>query len=149
MFLNIHLIKKAFTRMLFLSPLFSFAQKPNEDSAFIVNNYTKIERMITMRDGVRLFTAVYVPKDLSGKYAFMMERTPYSCSPYGEKKVPGRWLGPNRSLMHEKYIFVYQDVRGRYKSEGSFEEMTPAKDVKKRKKIQMKAVIHLIQLNGC
>src|SRR5579871_326285 len=119
--------------ILFL-PVSLYAQRVNEDSAFIVNNYTKIERMIPMRDGVRLFTSIYFPKEQNEKYPFLLERTPYSCAPYGEKKVPGRWLGPNRLLMHEKYIFVYQDVRGRYKSEGSFDEMTPAKEVKKSKK---------------
>jgi uncharacterized protein len=110
------------------------AQQPNQDSAFITDNYTKIERMITMRDGVRLFTAIYIPKSDSEKYPFLMVRTPYSCRPYGETHLPKRWLGPDRLLMYEKYIFVYQDVRGRYKSEGKFEEMTPAIDNKKSKK---------------
>src|SRR6516162_7314236 len=113
-------------------PFSSFAQV-NQDSAFIADNYIKMERMITMRDGVRLFTSIYIPKDGTEKYPFLMERTPYSCAPYGENNLPKRWLGPNRLLMQEKYIFVYQDVRGRYKSEGSFEEMTPAIDIKKSK----------------
>jgi putative CocE/NonD family hydrolase len=84
-----------------------------------------------MRDGVRLFTSIYIPADKKEKYPILMERTPYSCSPYG-KRMKHR-LGPNDLLMHEKYIFVYQDVRGRYKSEGSFEEMTPAREEKKTK----------------
>jgi uncharacterized protein len=42
-------------------------------------------------------------------------------------------LGPNRTLMHDMYIFVYQDVRGRYMSEGQFQEMTPAIDKKTKK----------------
>jgi uncharacterized protein len=109
------------------------AQQVNQDSAYISDNYTKIERMITMRDGVRLFTAIYIPKNENEKYPFLMERTPYSCWPYGETHLPKRWIGPNRLLMSEKYIFVYQDVRGRYKSEGKFEEMTPSIDVKKSK----------------
>jgi uncharacterized protein len=109
------------------------AQQINQDSAFITDNYTKIERMITMRDGVKLFTAIYTPKNENEKYPFLMERTPYSCRPYGETHLPKRWVGPNRLLMSEKYIFVYQDVRGRYKSEGKFEEMTPAIDNKKSK----------------
>jgi putative CocE/NonD family hydrolase len=103
------------------------------DSAFIVDNYVKMEKMIPMRDGIKLFTSIYIPKDQNEKYPFLMERTPYSCSPYGEKfRIWG--LGPNSALLHEKYIFVYQDVRGRYKSEGDFDEMTPAKDTKKSKK---------------
>jgi len=96
-------------------------------------NYTKIERMIPMRDGVKLFTAIYIPKDSSQKYPILMERTPYSCAPYGEDKYPGR-LGPNRLFPAEKYIFVYQDVRGRHMSEGQFQEMTPAIDHKKSNK---------------
>jgi putative CocE/NonD family hydrolase len=110
------------------------AQQVSPDSAFISDNYTKIERMITMRDGIRLFTAIYIPKSDHEKYPFLMVRTPYSCRPYGETHLPKRWLGPDRLLMYEKYIFVYQDVRGRYKSEGKFEEMTPSIDNKKSKK---------------
>ena len=74
--------------------------------------------MIPMRDGVRLFTSIYFPKDPAPKSAFLMERTTYSCSPYGEKNIPWWGLGPTPHLLREKYIFVYQDVRGRYKSEG-------------------------------
>ena len=85
-----------------------------------------------MRDGVKLFTAIYEPKENSGAYPILMERTPYSCSPYGADQFPNR-LGPNANLMKEKYIFVYQDVEGRYKSEGNFQEMTPAIDDKKTK----------------
>src|ERR1022692_3426121 len=76
-------------------PAFLFAQSFNEDSVFIINNYTKIERMIPMRDGVRLFTAFYIPKDNAEKYPFLMERTPYSCSPYGENKLRWWGLGPD------------------------------------------------------
>ena len=90
--------------------------------------------MIPMRDGVRLFTSIYIPKDENEKYPFLIKRTPYSCAPYGEKNFSTWGIGPSKSLMHEKYIFVSQDVRGRYKSEGSFEEMTPAIDNKKSTK---------------
>jgi uncharacterized protein len=86
-----------------------------------------------MRDGVTLFTAIYVPKDSSENHAFMMERTPYSCNPYGEGSYPRR-LGPSHLFPAERYIFVYQDVRGRYMSGGKFEEMTPAIDNKRSKK---------------
>jgi len=86
-----------------------------------------------MRDGVKLFTAIYIPKDSSQKYPILMERTPYSCAPYGEDKYTYR-LGPNKLFAAEKYIFVYQDVRGRHASEGKFEEMTPAIDHKKSNK---------------
>jgi putative CocE/NonD family hydrolase len=110
-----------------------FAQTMKEDSTFVRQNFTKIERMIPMRDGVKLFTAIYIPIDQSGKYPFLMQRTPYSCSPYGAEKYPYS-LSSNQKLLREKFIFVTQDVRGRYMSEGNFEEMTPHKAVKKSKK---------------
>jgi len=87
-------------------------------------NFTKIERMIPMRDGVKLFTAIYYPQNITGKFPILMERTPYSCSPYGQNNYPSH-LGPGKLFTNEPYIFVYQDVRGRYMSQGKFEEMTP------------------------
>lgn len=103
-------------------PYLSVAQAP--DTTWIRENYVKTEQLIAMRDGVKLFTIVYVPKE-DGNYPIIMQRTPYSVAPYGANKYRTR-LGPNTSLMKEKYIFVYQDARGRYKSEGNFREMTPA-----------------------
>jgi putative CocE/NonD family hydrolase len=96
----------------------------------VKDNYIKIERLIPMRDGKRLFTAIYIPRDSTADYPFLLMRTPYSCAPYGEDKYR-RQLGPNALFAKEKYIFVYQDVRGRYMSEGEFQEMTPAIDNKK------------------
>jgi putative CocE/NonD family hydrolase len=96
-------------------------------------DYIKIERMIPMRDGVKLFTAIYIPKDSANKYPILMMRTPYSCAPYGETNFR-RNLGPNRLFANEKYIYVYQDVRGRHISEGTFQEMTPAIDNKETNK---------------
>jgi len=115
---------------IFFGPIFLILTLPvagqgNDDAAYIRNNYSKKEATIAMRDGAKLFTAIYSPKDTSGAYPILMERTPYSCSPYGESSYP-KYLGPNSDLMKEKYIFVYQDVRGRYKSDGEFKEMTPA-----------------------
>jgi putative CocE/NonD family hydrolase len=78
--------------------------------------YTKYEYRVAMRDGVKLFTAVYVPKD-GGPYPMLMVRTPYSVRPYGEDQFPAS-LGPSELFAKEKFIFVYQDVRGRYMSEG-------------------------------
>ncbi len=84
-----------------------------------------------MRDGKRLFTAVYVPKDAAhGPYPFLMDRTPYSVAPYGEDKYPEH-LGPSDEFEKASYIFVYQDVRGRWMSEGDFVEMRPHIDNKK------------------
>jgi putative CocE/NonD family hydrolase len=102
----------------------------NDYSVYIRENYLKKEFRITMRDGVKLFTSVYIPKDSSQKYPVLMERTPYSAAPYGKDKYK-RHLGPNVLFIKEKYIFVYQDVRGRHESEGQFKEMTPAIDNKK------------------
>jgi len=98
---------------------------------FVKDNYTKLDKQITMRDGVKLYTVIYVPKDSTQKYPIIMERTPYSAGPYGENNYTGNGPGPSRPLSEEKYIFVTQDVRGRYMSEGDFEEMTPHKFDKK------------------
>ena len=86
--------------------------------------------MVPMRDGVRLFTAIYIPNNNSEKHPFLIERTPYSCAPYGENNLRNS-PGPNPLFEKENYIFVHQDVRGRHMSEGQFKEMTPAIDNKK------------------
>jgi putative CocE/NonD family hydrolase len=103
------------------------AQTTNADSLFVRQNYTKLDRQITMRDGTKLYTLIYVPTDAGAgnRYPILMERTPYSAGPYGETNYPKRGPGPGKALSQEKYIFVYQDVRGRYMSDGQFEEMTP------------------------
>ena len=93
-------------------------------------HYTKYEYRIPMRDGVHLFTSVYVPKDTSVAYPFLVDRTPYSVAPYGEDQYP-RALGPSEAFERAGYIFVYQDVRGRYMSEGKFVEMRPHLDEKR------------------
>lgn len=90
----------------------------------VTRHYTKTEHRIPMRDGAKLFTSVYAPKDRSRPYPILMLRTPYSVKPYGEKAFPKK-LGPSRLFAKEKYIFVYQDVRGRFMSEGEFRNMTP------------------------
>lgn len=106
----------------------SFGQTGASDSLFVRQNYTKLDRQIPMRDGTKLYTIIYVPTDASAtnRYPILMERTPYSAGPYGETKYPKSGPGPGRELSREKYIFVNQDVRGRYMSEGDFEEMTPS-----------------------
>ena len=100
---------------------------------YVKSHYTKYEYRIPMRDGVHLFTAVYVPKDSSEAYPFLVTRTPYSVEPYGEDQYPKR-LGPSDEFEKAGYIFVYQDVRGRYMSEGTFVEMRPHIDLKKSPK---------------
>jgi len=105
------------------------SQAPGED--YVRSHYTKYEFRIPMRDGKRLFTAVYVPKDAAGgPYPFLMDRTPYSVAPYGEDQYP-KHLGPSDEFEKGGYIFVYQDVRGRWMSEGDFVEMRPHIDDKK------------------
>ena len=105
------------------------ATPPAED--YVRAHYTKYEYRIPMRDGKRLFTAVYVPKDgAGGPYPFLMDRTPYSVGPYGEDQYPKN-LGPSDEFEKSGYIFVYQDVRGRWMSEDDFVEMRPHIDEKK------------------
>jgi uncharacterized protein len=90
---------------------------------YVKDNYNKLDTVIKMRDGIKLYTVIFTPKDQSQQYPILMERTPYSAGPYGNS-YPGS-VGPNDSLMQEKYIFVTQDVRGRYMSEGINLEVTP------------------------
>lgn len=111
--------------LLFASGLYAQPKAPDAD--YIKANYQKYEYQIPMRDGKKLFTSVYVPKDQSKKYPFMMDRTPYSVAPYGTEIYKGS-LGPSSLFTHDGYIFVYQDVRGRWMSEGIYEEMTPEKE---------------------
>jgi len=103
---------------------YSARSQNNTNNDFVKENYNKMDTTIIMRDGIKLYTIIYVPKDESQKYPFLIERTPYSVGPYGKNNYARR-LGPNNELMQEKYIFVYQDVRGRYMSEGHNLEMTP------------------------
>ena len=95
----------------------------------VESQYIKQELYITMRDGVRLFTAVYSPRDTTRAYPIMLHRTPYGIEPYGEKNYLSR-LGPSMELQMEGFIFVYQDVRGRMMSDGEFVYMTPHRPVK-------------------
>jgi putative CocE/NonD family hydrolase len=97
---------------------------------YIKANYTKYEYRIPMRDGKRLFTAVYVPKDSTKSYPFLMQRTPYSVRPYGPDLYRDSF-GGSEKFAREGFIFVYQDVRGRWRSEGEFTHVTPHKPVKR------------------
>ena len=87
-------------------------------------HYKKYEFRIPMRDGVTLFTQVYVPKDKTKTYPFLVHRTPFGVSPYGETRYRPR-LGPSPEFEDAGYIFVFQDVRGRYQSQGEFVDMRP------------------------
>src|SRR5437870_7265138 len=91
---------------------------------YVKAHYTKYEYRIPMRDGVRLFTAVYVPKDDSQTYPILLTRTPYSVGPYGVDQYKSD-LGPTPLFGKAGYVFAYQDVRGRVMSEGQFVDMRP------------------------
>ena len=85
------------------------------------SNYAKSEYRIPMRDGIRLFTAVYAPRDTGQPYPILLQRTPYGVDPYGPTNYPPA-LGPSDLFTREGFIFVYQDVRGRGQSEGVFDD---------------------------
>src|SRR5262249_54698827 len=100
------------------------SEQQRELADYIKQNYTKSEVMIPMRDGVKLFVCIYEPKDKSQKYPIMFDRTPYSVGPYGADNYKTS-LGPDDLFAREGYIFVYGDVRGRYMSEGVYEDVRP------------------------
>jgi uncharacterized protein len=102
------------------------AEKPSPQAIYIRAHYTKYDYRIPMRDGVKLFTSVYIPKDRTQAYPILLERTPYSIEPYGIDNYP-RELGPSDLMAKEGFVFAYQDVRGRYLSEGAFIEIPPHK----------------------
>lgn len=122
---------KPFFRLILVLVLFVTACKDQEKtpkeadkakSTYVKDNYDKQEVTIEMRDGIKLHTTIYSPKDKSQKYPILMMRTPYSCKPYGEDKFKTK-IGPNTHLMKEGNIIVYQDVRGRWMSEGVYDNM--------------------------
>lgn len=118
-------------RVLLLS-VWSFcalAEDKFDEKEYILSHYTKYEHRIPMRDGKRLFTSVYIPKDEAQTYPILLSRTPYSVSPYGEDKYRASF-GRSHKFVKEGFIFVYQDVRGRYLSEGEFANVRPYKPVK-------------------
>ena len=100
------------------------AQTDDDLEEYIRGNYSKFEYWIPARDGARLYTSVYAPNDTSKTYPMLMIRTPYNCEPYGADRYPKK-LGPSANMVREGYIFVCQDVRGRFMSEGEFVNMRP------------------------
>lgn len=86
-------------------------QSPTQPAYDTKKFYTKTEQRITMRDGKKLYTVIYAPKDQSRKYAILFNRTPYGVGPY-EPDAYKPYLGPSEQLMKAGYIFAYQDVRG-------------------------------------
>ena len=95
-----------------------------QDANYVRVHYTKYEFDVPMRDGVKLFTSVYVPKDRSQTYPIMLSRTPYSVAPYGPDTYRTS-LGPSDAFMKDGFTFVYQDVRGAWMSEGQYADIRP------------------------
>ena len=118
-------MKKYF--FLLIIPFLLFAEEN-----YVKEHYTKTEYRVPMRDGATLFTVVYSPKDSTQKYPIMFCRTPYTVAPYGGGYKGN--IGPSDICMNEKYIFVYQDVRGRFMSDGEYEDIRPYNPNKKSKK---------------
>ena len=128
---------KHFFTLIFLSTLIISCRKTAPKVAdaevsetYVADNYTKKEVDITMRDGIKLHTTIYSPKDTSKEYPIIMQRTPYSSQPYGAGKFKEK-IAPNIHMMQDGYIVVYQDVRGRWLSEGHYENMRAYKPNKK------------------
>ncbi|WP_036147271.1 CocE/NonD family hydrolase [Maribacter sp. Hel_I_7] len=128
---------KHFFTLIFLSTLIISCRKTAPKVAdaevsetYVADNYTKKEVDITMRDGLKLHTTIYSPKDTSKEYPIIMQRTPYSSQPYGAGKFKEK-IAPNIHMMQDGYIVVYQDVRGRWLSEGHYENMRAYKPNKK------------------
>ncbi|MBC7850825.1 MAG: CocE/NonD family hydrolase [Chitinophagaceae bacterium] len=124
-------MRKLLCCFLFLIVCTVSSAQNSQDSAWLRSNFTKKEMHVPMRDGIKLFTSVYMPNDATEKHPILMLRTPYSCAPYGEDKWPSFWNGHIRYYLREGYILVMQDVRGRWMSEGIFEDVRPFNPTKK------------------
>ena len=103
----------------------SNTQAINQDSLYFAEHYTKQEVKITMRDGIKLFTAIYIPNNETEQHPIIIWRTPYSISPYGTNNFPTRRLESFFHFIKENYILVFQDVRGKFMSEGKYVNMRP------------------------
>ena len=117
--------------LLFLLIFPTLLKAQDMEPDWIKNHYTKKEILIPMRDGVKLFTSIYTPKDNMEKHPFLMTRTPYSCAPYGTdnmRALPGNHY---KEYYRGNYIMVAQDVRGRWMSEGTFMDVRPYNPNKK------------------
>src|SRR5262245_25278598 len=113
-----------FSIIIFQSPALSPSTASAQGVDYLREHYTKREYQVPMRDGAKLFTAVYSPKDASQKYPIILYRTQSGVPPYGEDQFPPA-LGPSTHFVRSKYIFIYQDIRGRYMSDGDFVVLRP------------------------
>ena len=119
-------MEKRFILSVFLVFVLTGAVGQNQDSIWFNANYYKKEVMIPMRDGTKLFTSLLIPKDTMEKHPLLLMRTPYSCQPYGEDKLTPLWRRTYYfRYAKEKYILVFQDVRGKFMSEGKYEDIRP------------------------
>ena len=128
-------MKLLLTLLAVFSSTIIYAQRANNDSGYMRQHYEKFEYQVPMRDGNKLFTVVYMPKDKSKTYPVLMNRTCYNASGYADYETHGH---PSKFLVEDGYILAFQDVRGRYMSEGVFNNMTPnipGNDPKNKKNI--------------
>jgi hypothetical protein len=120
--------------VLSITSTFTFSQQVVPDSIFIREKYVKYEYQVPMRDSIKLFTVVYAPKDTNELHPILFTRTPYSVGPYGTDKYIRFLSNLTRQYMQRNYIMVYQDVRGRFMSEGTFVDVRPYIPSKKNNK---------------
>ena len=113
---------RRFLSRILLPLVFIPIHSQNADSLYVRQNYDLGEYRIPMRDGAELFTVVYTPKDKSKDYPILLNRTCYNASNYTDYQLNGY---PSKFLIESGYIFAYQDVRGRYMSNGTFDNMRP------------------------
>lgn len=117
---------------LVLLPLvFVVARLAGQDAAYLRANYTKHQYHIPMRDGVRLFAVVYVPKDTGERHPIILTRTPYGVAPYEADSFPPQLGHQRRAYAQAGYILAYEDVRGRYMSEGEYVNVRPVLGAKR------------------
>jgi hypothetical protein len=122
---------KIFFRLIFLAVLLFFSLSAFSQQTKSDDKYNRQEVMIPMRDGVKLFTVIYTPKDQKEKLPFLMLRTPYGVKHYPSPERQGYI----KDMAEEGYIFVFQDIRGRYLSEGTFKMQRFSRDKKDPKAI--------------
>jgi len=129
-------MKKYYSLLIVSCFSFLLSNAQDADSLWTREHYYKMETMIPMRDGIKLFSAFYIPKDSSEKHPILFVRTPYTCSPYGTDQFNPRiyatyWI----NYLREGYIIAFQDVRGKWMSEGEFEDVRPFNPNKKGREI--------------
>ncbi|MDQ3816939.1 MAG: CocE/NonD family hydrolase, partial [Acidobacteriota bacterium] len=86
--------------------------------------FTRTEAMIPMRDGVHLHTIILAPQTQGGPLPIIMDRTPYGVDGWNSEVVNSA----HRELVADGYVFVFQDIRGKFKSEGEFVMLRPPRD---------------------